>query len=112
MHRLIQPGWLLFQAAIFGGMMWVFEGARAQGENLGSAPFIISAFTAWACTVILLILNEGRKDLMRLLRGEPKIVHQKPIALGAREVEAGRLASPRILAKLEAAGRSVRRRLR
>lgn len=108
MRRLVQPGWLILQAAIFCGMMWVFQEAKNQGEHLGGAPVVISLFFAWGTTVVILILAEGVKDIARYLRGEPMLVRQKPIALPAREPAAGRLASPRNLARLEALGRGLR----
>lgn len=69
MRRLAQPGWMLFQAAIIGFWLYAWYVAQPDGDRTNyMQPVVIGLVCSWGATVVLLILNEGRKDVLRLIR--------------------------------------------
>jgi hypothetical protein len=65
--RLIQPGWILFQIAVVGFFLWVAATVETSEPRQYGVMLVAGIFTAYALTVAILILNEGRKDVMRLV---------------------------------------------
>ncbi|MCJ2139113.1 hypothetical protein [Methylobacterium sp. E-066] len=68
MRRLVQPGWILFQLAVVGFFVWVAATVQTDQPRQYGVMVVAGVFTAYALTVALLILNEGRKDALRWWR--------------------------------------------
>lgn len=68
MRRLVQPGWVLFQLAVVGLFLWVEATVETNGPRNYGGMLMAGVFTAYALTVVLLILNEGRKDALHWWR--------------------------------------------
>jgi hypothetical protein len=104
MRRLVQPGWVLFQLVVGCCVLWgALSIERDSGQSFGAAPYVAAIFIPYALTVILLILNEGRKDVANLLR-------RRATSGTGREAAAGqRLSSSLRPAPLERTDPSARR---
>lgn len=104
MRRLIQPGWILFQIAVVAAFMWVVATTDSKEPPPYGFALLAGIFTAYALTIALLILNEGRKDVLRLIRKR-----RAATAIG-HEAEAGqRLGSPQTPDRLGQPGSTDRR---
>jgi hypothetical protein len=59
--------WMAFQAAIVGGVLFLFYGTEeGRRQNLGSAPMILAVGLAWLATIIPVTVIEGIKDVWRI----------------------------------------------
>jgi hypothetical protein len=59
--------WMAFQAAIVGGVLFLFYGTpEGQREDFGLAPWLIAIGLAWLATIIPVAIVEGLKDVRRI----------------------------------------------